>query len=61
MEQETFNDYNFLIDVAGGDTSALLGLNMLQDELLLGDRRGEGHGSDPLACAVAQAPIAAEM
>lgn len=30
---ETFNDYNFLIDVAGNDTGALLGLSMLQEEL----------------------------
>ncbi|KAK4705799.1 hypothetical protein P7C70_g410, partial [Phenoliferia sp. Uapishka_3] len=30
---ETFNDYNFLIDVAGSDTGALHGLTMLQEEL----------------------------
>lgn len=30
---ETFNDYNFLIDVAGNDTGALHGLTMLQEEL----------------------------
>lgn len=30
---ETFNDYNFLMDVAGSDTGALNGLSMLQEEL----------------------------
>ncbi|GAA5888276.1 hypothetical protein JCM16303_007256 [Sporobolomyces ruberrimus] len=30
---ETFNDYNFLIDVAGSDPGALHGLTMLQEEL----------------------------
>lgn len=30
---ETFNDYNFLIDVAGNDPGALHGLTMLQEEL----------------------------
>ncbi|GAA6005062.1 uncharacterized protein JCM10292_005547 [Rhodotorula paludigena] len=30
---ETFNDYNFLIDVAGNDMGALHGLTMLQEEL----------------------------
>ncbi|SCZ89319.1 BZ3500_MvSof-1268-A1-R1_Chr9g10367 [Microbotryum saponariae] len=30
---ETFNDYNFLIDIAGHDVSALHGLTMLQEEL----------------------------
>ena len=30
---ETFNDYNFLIDLAGNDTGALQGLNLLQEEL----------------------------
>ncbi|GAA5991657.1 hypothetical protein JCM10908_001077 [Rhodotorula pacifica] len=30
---ETFNDYNFLIDVAGTDMGALHGLTMLQEEL----------------------------
>lgn len=30
---ETFNDYNFLIDVAGNDLGALSGLSLLQDEL----------------------------
>jgi hypothetical protein len=30
---ETFNDYNFLIDLAGSDTGALQGLSMLQEEL----------------------------
>ncbi|KAH8917217.1 hypothetical protein BT69DRAFT_1339357 [Atractiella rhizophila] len=30
---ETFNDYNFLIDVAGNDASVLQGLTMLQEEL----------------------------
>ncbi|GAA5842045.1 hypothetical protein JCM9279_002766 [Rhodotorula babjevae] len=30
---ETFNDYNFLIDVAGTDPGALHGLTMLQEEL----------------------------
>ena len=30
---ETFNDYNFLIDVAGSDTGSLHGLTMLQEEL----------------------------
>jgi hypothetical protein len=30
---ETFNDYNFLIDIAGNDLGALQGLSMLQEEL----------------------------
>ncbi|GAA5960289.1 hypothetical protein JCM3765_002531 [Sporobolomyces pararoseus] len=30
---ETFNDYNFLIDIAGSDPGALHGLTMLQEEL----------------------------
>ncbi|WVN89687.1 uncharacterized protein L203_104917 [Cryptococcus depauperatus CBS 7841] len=30
---ETFNDYNFLIDIAGDDRDALQGLMMLQEEL----------------------------
>lgn len=30
---ETFNDYNFLIDIAGNDTGALHGLSLLQEEL----------------------------
>jgi hypothetical protein len=30
---ETFNDYNFLIDIAGNDSSALTGLALLQEEL----------------------------
>lgn len=30
---ETFNDYNFLIDIAGNDTGALHGLSLLQGEL----------------------------
>ncbi|CED84372.1 cytoplasmic protein [Phaffia rhodozyma] len=30
---ETFNDYNFLMDLAGNDTDALSGLSMLQEEL----------------------------
>jgi len=30
---ETFNDYNFLIDVAGTDASVLQGLSLLQEEL----------------------------
>jgi len=30
---ETFNDYNFLIDIAGSDIGALQGLSMLQEEL----------------------------
>ena len=30
---ETFNDYNFLIDIVGNDTGALHGLSMLQEEL----------------------------
>ena len=30
---ETFNDYNFLIDVSGNDQGALHGLSMLQEEL----------------------------
>ncbi|GAA5876213.1 hypothetical protein JCM1840_007074 [Sporobolomyces johnsonii] len=30
---ETFNDYNFMIDVAGNDPGALHGLTMLQEEL----------------------------
>lgn len=28
-----FNDYNFLMDVAGNDVGALHGLSMLQEEL----------------------------
>jgi len=30
---ETFNDYNFLMDVSGNDIGALQGLSMLQEEL----------------------------
>lgn len=30
---ETFNDYNFLMDIAGNDVGALQGLSMLQEEL----------------------------
>ncbi|EKD02270.1 cytoplasm protein [Trichosporon asahii var. asahii CBS 8904] len=30
---ETFNDYNFLMDISGQDVSALQGLSMLQEEL----------------------------
>ncbi len=30
---ETFNDYNFLMDIAGNDLGALQGLSMLQEEL----------------------------
>ncbi|KAF8898349.1 cytoplasmic protein [Infundibulicybe gibba] len=30
---ETFNDYNFLIDIAGPDNSVLQGLSLLQEEL----------------------------
>lgn len=30
---ETFNDYNFLIDIAGPDSSVLQGLSLLQEEL----------------------------
>lgn len=30
---ETFNDYNFLIDISGTDGDALKGLSMLQEEL----------------------------
>ena len=30
---ETFNDYNFLMDVSGNDLGALQGLSMLQEEL----------------------------
>lgn len=30
---ETFNDYNFLIDIAGNDASILQGLTLLQEEL----------------------------
>jgi len=30
---ETFNDYNFLIDLAGNDASVLQGLSLLQEEL----------------------------
>ena len=30
---ETFNDYNFLMDVSGSDVGALHGLSMLQEEL----------------------------
>ena len=30
---ETFNDYNFLMDVSGSDLGALQGLSMLQEEL----------------------------
>ena len=30
---ETFNDHNFLIDIAGPDTSVLQGLTLLQEEL----------------------------
>jgi hypothetical protein len=30
---ETFNDYNFLIDIAGTDASVLQGLSLLQEEL----------------------------
>ncbi|EIN13575.1 cytoplasmic protein [Punctularia strigosozonata HHB-11173 SS5] len=30
---ETFNDHNFLIDIAGNDGNVLAGLNMLQEEL----------------------------
>lgn len=30
---ETFNDYNFLIDIAGNDVAALAGLALLQEEL----------------------------
>lgn len=30
---ETFNDYNFLMDLAGNNTDALSGLSMLQEEL----------------------------
>lgn len=30
---ETFNDHNFLIDIAGNDTSVLQGLALLQEEL----------------------------
>jgi len=30
---ETFNDYNFLMDVSGSDIGALQGLSMLQEEL----------------------------
>lgn len=30
---ETFNDYNFLIDIAGNDEGALAGLSLLQEEL----------------------------
>ena len=30
---ETFNDHNFLIDIAGNDANALHGLALLQEEL----------------------------
>lgn len=30
---ETFNDYNFLMDISGSDMGALAGLSMLQEEL----------------------------
>lgn len=30
---ETFNDFNFLIDLSGNDSAALAGLTMLQEEL----------------------------
>lgn len=30
---ETFNDHNFLIDIAGNDASVLQGLTLLQEEL----------------------------
>lgn len=30
---ETFNDYNFLMDIAGSDIGALQGLSLLQEEL----------------------------
>ena len=30
---ETFNDYNFLMDISGNDTGALQGLTLLQEEM----------------------------